>query len=160
MSIKEVIYTLPDGKVYWAAFFDGEHWFEPPPPFDPEGMSKEVRDVNPAKKKKMEADLAAAIDYADAQFPDEPYYATPKPPRGGGWAPPVPDPPEPTITVSMSRKVNLGNYESADAFVSMSGVRANMTEEELDPLLETGKLAWDMVRNALIEKVREMREDV
>jgi hypothetical protein len=35
-----------------------------------------------------------------------------------------------------------------------------MTEDELDPLLETGKLAWDMVRNALIEKVREMREDV
>ncbi len=64
------------------------------------------------------------------------------------------EPREPTTTVSMSRKVNMGNYESADVFVSLSGVRAGMTAEELAPLLDTTKVAWDLVRAALVEQVR------
>lgn len=69
----------------------------------------------------------------------------------------MPDEREPTITVSMSRKINLGNYESADCFVSIAGVKAGMTAEELDPLLETGKVAWEKVRTRLAEQVRDMR---
>ena len=65
---------------------------------------------------------------------------------------------EPTVTVSMSRKINLGNYESADCFVSLSGVRAGMTPEEMEPLLETGKVAWSKVADALREQVRSVRE--
>ena len=57
---------------------------------------------------------------------------------------------EPTISVSMSRKLNLGNYESADCFVSISGVRAGMTADDLGPLMATGKVAWEAVRAELL----------
>ena len=67
---------------------------------------------------------------------------------------------EPTVTVSMSRKINLGNYESAECFVSVSGVREGMTAEEIAPLMETGKVAWEQVRAALIEQMRDVRQKV
>lgn len=60
---------------------------------------------------------------------------------------------EPTTTVSMSRKMNLGNYESADVFCSLNGVRAGMTAEQLKPLLDTTKIAWDLVRAQLLEQI-------
>lgn len=64
---------------------------------------------------------------------------------------------EPTVTVSMARKINMGNYESADCFVSINGVRAGMTAEEMAPLLDTAKVAWDQVRAALVEQVQQTR---
>lgn len=65
---------------------------------------------------------------------------------------------EPTISISMSRKINLGNYESAECFVSISGVRAGMTTEELTPLMDTGKVAWDAVRQELLAGLRKSRD--
>ena len=65
---------------------------------------------------------------------------------------------EPTTTVSMSRKVNLGNYESADVFVSLNGVRAGMTAKDLEPLLNATKVAWDLVRAHLVEQIAAARE--
>ena len=62
---------------------------------------------------------------------------------------------EPTITVSMARKVNMGNYESADCFVAISGGRAGMTAEEMAPLMDTAKVAWDLVRAALIAELKK-----
>lgn len=62
---------------------------------------------------------------------------------------------EPTITVSVARKINLGNYESADYFVSLSGIKAGMTAEEMKPLMDTGKVAWDTVRSALMEQIKK-----
>lgn len=67
--------------------------------------------------------------------------------------------PPPTITISVSRKINLGNYESADAFVSLSGITAGMTQEDMEPLLETGKIGWELLRAAIHDKVQEMRRD-
>ena len=64
---------------------------------------------------------------------------------------------EPTVTVSMSRKINLGNYESAECFVSVSGVRVDMTDEDIAPLLQVGKVAWEQVRVALIDQVRDIK---
>ncbi len=64
---------------------------------------------------------------------------------------------EPTITVSASMKVNLGNYESADAYVGISGLPASATEEQIEELLATGKVAWSMVTKHLQERVQEMR---
>jgi len=70
---------------------------------------------------------------------------------------------EPTITVSVSRKVNMERilsdprfkYESADYFVSISGIKAGMTAEEMAPLLDTGRVAWDVVRAALVEQIKK-----
>lgn len=60
---------------------------------------------------------------------------------------------EPTITVSVSRKIGLPNYGSADAFVSVSGIKAGATEAEIKELMDTGKLAWSVLTAALKEKV-------
>ena len=67
------------------------------------------------------------------------------------------EPREPTLTISMSRKINLGNYESADCFASISGVRAGMSEEELAPLIETGRVAWEQVKAALLDGMKRVR---
>jgi hypothetical protein len=64
---------------------------------------------------------------------------------------------EPTITVSMSRKVNLGNFESADCFVSIGGLKAGMTPEEIEPLLVVGRFGWSLAREALIEQIKIAR---
>lgn len=60
----------------------------------------------------------------------------------------------PTVTVSMSRKLNLGNYESADFFVCITGAHAGMTSEEIAALLTVGKDAWEQVRRSLGEQIR------
>ena len=77
--------------------------------------------------------------------------------EAGKEAPTVTEQQEPTITVSMARKVNMGNYESADCFVSINGVSAGMTAEDMAPLLDTAKVAWDQVRAALVEQVRQTK---
>lgn len=72
----------------------------------------------------------------------------------------VPSGREPTMTLSLARKINTGNYESAEVFVSISGVRAGMTADDLAPLLDTGKIAWDSLRGALREKVNEVAAEI
>jgi hypothetical protein len=64
---------------------------------------------------------------------------------------------ETTVTVSIAMKVNLGNYESADAFVSLSGLREGASVEEIESLLDTGKLAWSVMTERLSEKVNDLR---
>lgn len=66
---------------------------------------------------------------------------------------------EPTVSVSMSKKINMGNYESADAFVSVSGIKAGMTAEEIRPLLDTAKIAWGEVATALAHQITSMRSE-
>jgi len=64
---------------------------------------------------------------------------------------------KPTVSVSVAMKVNLGNYESADAFISVSGLEAGATEAQIEELLDTGHLAWGMLTTRLGAKVSEMR---
>jgi hypothetical protein len=64
---------------------------------------------------------------------------------------------EPKIAVSMEMKVNLGNYESAGASIVLSGLRQGATEEEIEALLDTGKVAWLLMRERLVVKVAELR---
>lgn len=65
---------------------------------------------------------------------------------------------EPRVSVSVAMKVNLGNYESADAFVSVSGLKEGATAAEIEALLDTGKLAWSLMTTRLGAKVAELKE--
>jgi hypothetical protein len=65
---------------------------------------------------------------------------------------------EPTITVSLARKINTGNYTSADVFVSLSGLKAGMTPADIEPLLVVGKFAWEAAREALLEQIKIARK--
>ena len=61
-------------------------------------------------------------------------------------------------TVSISMKVNLGNYESADAFLSVSGITRNTTNEELAELLDGKmKITYDALKLRMAERIHQLR---
>lgn len=64
-----------------------------------------------------------------------------------------------TVTVSLSQKVNIGNYESVEAFVAVSGVPVGASEEDIQAALETGKVAYSKIAATLKEKVATIREN-
>ena len=65
---------------------------------------------------------------------------------------------EPTLSISVEMKINLGNYNSASAFVSMSGLTAETTEDDMDRLLSNGRVAWEKLRADLSAKVTEIKQ--
>jgi hypothetical protein len=65
----------------------------------------------------------------------------------------------PSVSISADMKVNLGDYNSAGAFVSISGVTAETTEAEMDAALANGKIAWDKLRADLREKLQAIRAE-
>jgi len=63
-----------------------------------------------------------------------------------------------TATLSISMKVNLGNYESADAFLSLSGITPETTQEEMEELLDgPARIAYDVLKVRLGQRVAELR---
>ena len=57
----------------------------------------------------------------------------------------------PRITVSIDRKIGLPDYGSASCGIILSRLRPDVTPEEIEELLATGRLAYD----AMVEKLRE-----
>lgn len=90
-------------------------------------------------------------------------------PRPGLWArirsafQPAPTPQAPEtpkalkVGVSISRKINLGNYESADVWVSLSGLDARTTAEDIQAALATGALGYDALKVAVTAKAKDVR---
>jgi hypothetical protein len=66
---------------------------------------------------------------------------------------------EATVTISLARKVNLGNYESVDVFVSLNGLKAGTTAAQMQPLLDTAAVGWDEINLALEETILLLKED-
>lgn len=57
----------------------------------------------------------------------------------------------PRITVSIDRKIGLPDYGSASCGIILSRLRPDVTPEEIEELLATGRLAYD----AMVEKLKE-----
>jgi len=63
-----------------------------------------------------------------------------------------------SLSISLSQKVNTAPYESADVFVSLSGVTEDTTQEEIDNLLNgKGALAYSKLVCTLKSRVAEIR---
>lgn len=69
------------------------------------------------------------------------------------------DEPTPRIAVTIDRKINLGNYESASVGLVLSGVPVGATVEEIDAMLDTGRIMYDQMRARLQEQVTENRKE-
>jgi hypothetical protein len=60
----------------------------------------------------------------------------------------------------MSRKVNLGNYESADAFMSVGGITHETTEADVIALLDGPvKETFEILKARLRAQVARMRNE-
>ncbi len=66
---------------------------------------------------------------------------------------------EPRIAITIDRKINLGNYESAAVGIVLSGVAPGASVEEIDAMLDTGRIMYDRMRERLQEKVAETRKE-
>ena len=61
------------------------------------------------------------------------------------------------VSVSVSRKINLGNYESVDIFMALSNVEPGASEEEIEEAMETGDMAWQVLKKHVAEKLRSIK---
>lgn len=66
-----------------------------------------------------------------------------------------------SLSVSVSRTVTLGNYNSAQVFVSVSGVKPGMDGAEIQDLVNVeGKIAYRYVAEAVNAKVEQLLQGV
>ncbi len=59
-----------------------------------------------------------------------------------------------SVTVSMSRKINLGNYENEDVFASITLRKNDDPKVTREMLFEYG---WKWVRHEMKNKVKELK---
>jgi len=63
-------------------------------------------------------------------------------------------------SLSVAMKVNLGNYESADAFISISSITENTTEEQINQLLDGNmRITYNALRERLKERIIKLRTE-
>ena len=62
------------------------------------------------------------------------------------------------VAVSIERKINLGNYESAGVGIVLSGVAPGTPAEEIDEMLDTARIMFDRMRDRLQQKIAEARK--
>lgn len=65
---------------------------------------------------------------------------------------------EPTVSITMGRKVNVGNYESADVHVSLNQIPVTYTEADIQAMIDGPvRIAFQAVASALKEKCDEIK---
>lgn len=64
-----------------------------------------------------------------------------------------------SISISVTRKVNLGNYESADAFLSLSGIPVDATEADILDALNAADLAFEPIKAKAVEMANRLRTE-
>lgn len=65
--------------------------------------------------------------------------------------------PKPRIAISVERKINLGNYESATVFLSLSDLTAETTEAEMLEALETQMTAYQLLKERIKAFVQDTK---
>jgi hypothetical protein len=61
-------------------------------------------------------------------------------------------------TISLSMKVNLGNYESADCFISVQNITDDTTAEEVEALLDgPAKISYDLLKTRVAARARALK---
>lgn len=63
----------------------------------------------------------------------------------------------PRVTVSIERTVNLGNYENAKVFLSISNLMPDSSDEAIEEALETSRAAYGLLKARVKEQVAEIR---
>lgn len=63
------------------------------------------------------------------------------------------------VAVSVERKVNLGNYESGSVFMSLANVPVGATPKEIEAALVTGKITFDVLKDAVNAKAAQIRAE-
>lgn len=63
-----------------------------------------------------------------------------------------------TSAISISQKVSTGSrYEPAELFISLSGIRADTTEEDIDEALNVTNLAYNRIVARIRKRVKRLR---
>lgn len=61
------------------------------------------------------------------------------------------------VSVSVERKVNLGNYESVGIFTSLSNVPVGSTEDDILEALSTGDDVYQAIRKQIVAQTKTIR---
>lgn len=62
------------------------------------------------------------------------------------------------VSVSLSRKIQTAPYETADIFMSVSGLEPGATDAEIEEALETGDRAFKILRDNIRQKIVDTRK--
>lgn len=62
-----------------------------------------------------------------------------------------------TVSVYITRKVNLGNYESVDFNVALNNVEVGATDAEMEEALATGEQAIRLIATHLRQKIQDAK---
>ena len=65
---------------------------------------------------------------------------------------------EPGVSVSIARKINLGNFESADIFMAVTGLEPGASDAEIEEALATGDRAFQILRKHMQARLKAVRE--
>ncbi len=72
----------------------------------------------------------------------------------------VAEPASLTLTASISRKVRITQYETAEVYVAVSNITRDTTDEDIAAMLEgPGAITWRRLTDAVNQKAREIREE-
>ena len=63
------------------------------------------------------------------------------------------------VSVSVARKLNLSNYESADIFIAVSGLEPGAGEAEIEEALATGDRAFAIIKKHLRAQMEAARKE-
>ncbi len=65
------------------------------------------------------------------------------------------------VAVSVTRKINLGNYESVDVFLAVSNIPTDISDDEIDDevadALRAGERVYDRIREQIVQQTDDIK---